>query len=619
MLPQLITFLEQNDDEINRIISSWGKVNEHFDIKKGEVKSWFTNFKSVVDFSLALDIMSRIQYKSDDDTRKHIKSVVSELEVIFETDFENTFFFPLGNSSATSGSSYLYDFLKSSNNLSEANFKIDSYETYLDKECDIVFIDDIIGSGNQATKFYKKNLENSKANCYYVSLYGFVDGIEKIRENTNFKTVFTGYEIPNSLRAFHPDSQVFSDSNKVQIKELCSKFGERLFPHHALGYDDSQALIVFPNQVPNNTIPLIWASSNNEKKKGEINWYPLFERKKQNKKNDKEKPKSKLPIEIDRYLKDEVIKKFNTEFDNGKAYINVNAETRIYNEDIPKLSDVAISQGKQRKRFLSKPYQPIDGYVDTWINKHESNLLVILGEFGTGKTSLSRYIGYSLSNTILLGSKNKIVDKKQRIPIILYLRDFKENFREFVQRQLSIVYGLNDSYIDFRKKVNSNKYLVILDGFDEIPGVTKISTKQNKYGQLKELISDFPNSKFILTSRSELFHSTSKAIEFFEEVSKENVVFLTEFEDYQIQEYLKHKTNDFKSYWIELINNVGLKDLAQRPVLLDLIVKYLPEIALDAKTEINKSTLYEKCIKEELKRKASDVKVDLDYNCKKRT
>jgi len=44
-----------------------------------------------------------------------------------------------------------------------------------------------------------------------------------------------------------------------------------------LGYDDSQSLIVFPHNTPNNTLPIIWAGNKNEKEIG-VPWNPIWER-----------------------------------------------------------------------------------------------------------------------------------------------------------------------------------------------------------------------------------------------------------------------------------------------------------------------------------------------------
>lgn len=61
---------------------------------------------------------------------------------------------------------------------------------------------------------------------------------------------------------------------------ICQKYGEKLYPKHPLGYDDSQLLIAFEYNTPNNTLPIIWSSTNNESSNIETIWHPIFERRK---------------------------------------------------------------------------------------------------------------------------------------------------------------------------------------------------------------------------------------------------------------------------------------------------------------------------------------------------
>jgi len=121
----------------------------------------------------------------------------------------------------------------------------------------IVFFDDIIGSGNQAVRFADKHLHDIKIDKYYIALMAFEKGLEKVRNNGCFKKVIVHEIISEELRAFIRDPRFFPDPNtRERIRILCAKYGALLYPKHPLGYDDSQALIVFPHNTPNNTLPL---------------------------------------------------------------------------------------------------------------------------------------------------------------------------------------------------------------------------------------------------------------------------------------------------------------------------------------------------------------------------
>ncbi len=73
--------------------------------------------------------------------------------------------------------------------------------------------------------------------------------------------------------------------------------------------------------------------------------------------------------------------------------------------------------------------------------------------------------------------------------------------------------------------------------------------------------------------------------------SNAEVVHLQEFDDRQIQDYLKKaRPHDHDEDWQKIQAIYNLKDLATRPLLLDMIVKSLPK--LKAGQEVNAANLY---------------------------
>ncbi len=73
--------------------------------------------------------------------------------------------------------------------------------------------------------------------------------------------------------------------------------------------------------------------------------------------------------------------------------------------------------------------------------------------------------------------------------------------------------------------------------------------------------------------------------------SNAEVVYLQEFNDHQIQDYLKKaRTHDHAKDWRKIQDIYNLKDLATRPLLLDMIVKSLPK--LKTGQEVNAANLY---------------------------
>ncbi|TMM52171.1 hypothetical protein FEE95_21010 [Maribacter algarum] len=273
-------FIGNNLKQIGQIVRSWGfqKKTDLYNSRISEVIIWFDNFKPS-ELKDALLILSKIQYIQYHKIKGLIEIVSNEIDHIFGKDFDNVLFFPLGSFSASSGSMYLYEYYKTLG-LTSKNFKQDSFISYLDTDISIVFIDDIIGSGRQATKFFNEFLINKKAKCYYFTLFGFESGLEYLNLNANFELVLSAKILSDEEMAFGSNSYVFKDlKTRNRLENLCEKYGSILFPKHPLGYDNSQSLLVFPHNAPNNTLPIIWASTFNEKQKGVI-WRPIWERKK---------------------------------------------------------------------------------------------------------------------------------------------------------------------------------------------------------------------------------------------------------------------------------------------------------------------------------------------------
>jgi hypothetical protein len=142
-----------------------------------------------------------------------------------------------------------------------------------------VFIDDLCGSGTQASE-YSKDLvaplkaENPKA---YFVLFGTTTGLEAIRHLRCFDKVAAVYELDESFKCFEPNSPLFNPDEppflREKIKATCAKYGARLWPIHPLGYKDGQLLLGFNHNTPDNTLPIFWAEGSSA-----AGWKPIFKR-----------------------------------------------------------------------------------------------------------------------------------------------------------------------------------------------------------------------------------------------------------------------------------------------------------------------------------------------------
>ena len=64
-----------------------------------------------------------------------------------------------------------------------------------------------------------------------------------------------------------------SPEKRDNAKALCLEIGARIYKNSPLGFGGEGLLLVLPNTVPNNTLPILHSSA-----KGAMPWRPLFER-----------------------------------------------------------------------------------------------------------------------------------------------------------------------------------------------------------------------------------------------------------------------------------------------------------------------------------------------------
>jgi hypothetical protein len=145
-----------------------------------------------------------------------------------------------------------------------------------------IFIDDLCGSGNQASDYSTDLVEdirrlNPEAAVAYHPLFATSDGIRNVRERTQFTTVECLYELDPSYKTFSAESRVLADIPPQLQRDLLLRmtehYGRRLIPDHCLGFEDGQLLVGFHHNTPDNTLPIIWFGDQTGPP-----WKPIFRR-----------------------------------------------------------------------------------------------------------------------------------------------------------------------------------------------------------------------------------------------------------------------------------------------------------------------------------------------------
>lgn len=130
-----------------------------------------------------------------------------------------------------------------------------------------VFIDDLCGSGSQATSYTRDLVQplkaaNSSIHVSYYPLFATSFGLGEVRKLGSFDDVATVVELDETFRCFSTNSRVYKNQqspfSRGQARDIAEKYGKALAPQHPLGWRDGQLLVGFCHNTPDNTLPIIW-------------------------------------------------------------------------------------------------------------------------------------------------------------------------------------------------------------------------------------------------------------------------------------------------------------------------------------------------------------------------
>lgn len=182
-------------------------------------------------------------------------------------------FVAFSSSAGESGDNMLHQF-RLANNLNHREFdslfigRSDLLRSGLGRDDTVVFLDDFVGTGNQAVAAWQNMFQELTAqigNVYLVTVGAFRDGSDRIKEKTGMQ-LLTHRPLEYRDNLFHNDCNHFSDHEKSRILHYCRIAS----PPHPRGFGDCGLVLVLYHQCPNNSLGVLHASSQE--------WEPLFPR-----------------------------------------------------------------------------------------------------------------------------------------------------------------------------------------------------------------------------------------------------------------------------------------------------------------------------------------------------
>lgn len=277
------------DEAINRL--SYNLLNLDY-FKKDlyqcslRLRKWLEQFKEEKEKLAALFLVEHLFIATNDGSNKKWKKFF--FKNLDQIDQEDIYYLAAGGP-GSSGESWRHKFIREidlGKQQSRTLKAIKEKKTPSDWQNKvIIFIDDIIGSGDQFKNFIESNLMHhtgtelelldqfKTAKIMYFVIIATEQGINYItqnipikRENINYGYLFTKF--------FDSSNPVWKKTTPITREEclrICKEYGKKLYFDYPLGFLDAQLLVAFQDHTPDNTLPVLWWSEND-------NWEPLLKR-----------------------------------------------------------------------------------------------------------------------------------------------------------------------------------------------------------------------------------------------------------------------------------------------------------------------------------------------------
>ncbi|WP_373688170.1 NACHT domain-containing protein [Actinoplanes aureus] len=237
--------------------------------------------------------------------------------------------------------------------------------------------------------------------------------------------------------------------------------------------------------------------------------------------------------------------------------------------------------------------------VQQWLGNDEKRSLLLLAEFGEGKS----FFSYSLTRRL---SREFLADPSTgSIAVRIGLRDLKTNDdpRDFIDRRLR---EFGSSIGEWNSLTRSYRTMIILDGFDEMSARLDSVTLGENIRRLSECFEYLASSKVLITSRTHFFETRRQQERFLDRVGRPQILRIAPITRARRLEHLMRYAKRFGledklRQLQQLYDPIGL---AAKPLFLQMIKATLSALPDDKFDEL---VLYQTYVDTSLRRKISDL------------
>ena len=244
------------------------RLDERLEFFSKEFESWLQQIPES-NQTTVITLIEHLEYHSHRTTNTCLKNLHSELVKYTNITDDNTIYVFIKSEDGISNSSNDYwTEYKLINNLNK-NICIENMESIAPEAWlyiqNFVFIDDFCGSGKSFINELKKDPERYKnKNVFFITIHAMMQAFDSVRlycSKAGINIIL--------LSAFTQDKafeQNYFEDNALAKNEVMNMSKILNIPKSArMGYDDSQSLVAFYNNTPNNTLGFIRYDTENYK------------------------------------------------------------------------------------------------------------------------------------------------------------------------------------------------------------------------------------------------------------------------------------------------------------------------------------------------------------------